>query len=168
MNWNILSAIGTFGAFLVALVGLYLVIRQIKKLEIQIKSGSSASLYSQMIEIDRYFIDHPEYKPYIYGNKGISDTDADYDRIRSLAEMMSDLIEHAYLQRESLPSDVWPRWVDYIRYLYDSSPIIREHLHESGKWYADNILSIIGRTGRLSKKSEQGSAHNSGGSASSA
>lgn len=149
MIWSDIGAIGSFAGSLVAAIGLLLIYSQVYHIKRQIKGSASASLYEQMIDIDRYFVDHPELKTYIYGNNLIEKDDKQYDRIRSLAEMMCDLMEHAFVQKDNLPLDVWPRWKDYMQYLYDSSPIIRQHLHESGAWYTENILYEIERTSRL-------------------
>ncbi len=152
MDTELIGTIGSFGTFIVAIVALGLVLRQIFQIERQIQGSSCSSLYEQMILIDQFFINNPDYKPFIYSNKNIEHNEKNYDKIRSIAEMISDMIEHAYVQKNNLPKDVWPRWVDYFSYLYDSSPILRQHLHESGKWYSDNILLIIGKTGRISNK----------------
>ncbi len=145
MTWDALTAIATVAAAIVASAALLLVYIQVSHVKRQLKSSTNVALYEQMIAIDRYFVDRPALKPFIYGNKTISNDDVDYGKIRSLAEMMSDLMEHAYIQKDNLPCDVWPGWVAYMRDLYDASPTIRQHLHESATWYAGNILREIGR-----------------------
>lgn len=144
MNWEALSALAAVGACATAVAGLVLVIKQLRHIEKQIRSGSAASLYNEMISIDQFFISNAHLKPYIYGEKPVDDGDELSGAVQSAAEMMVDLMEHAYLQRDSLPDGLWPRWEAYMRHLYAKSPAIREYLKTSGVWYHDNILKIIG------------------------
>ena len=48
-------------AAIAAVMALYFVARQIS-------ANTTAALYTQMLEIDRYFALHPEIRPYFYGS----------------------------------------------------------------------------------------------------
>ena len=143
--WQILSSISAFGAFLVAAIGMYLILRQLYALRSQVGSSATASLYGQMIEMDRYFASNPDLKPYFYGCQTIPENHDRYGTVRSLAEMMADLIEHTYVQKDCLPSDVLPQWFEYFTDIYNDSPILRVHMAQdkSKKWYAQEILRMI-------------------------
>jgi len=107
-----------------------------------------------MIEIDRYFASNPELKHYFYGGKTIIESDDRYETVRSLAEMMADLIEHAYVQRNCLPPNVWPQWLEYFTDIYNDSSMLRFHLAEakSKSWYANEILQLIEEVNLKRKK----------------
>jgi hypothetical protein len=144
MDWNAISAMAGVGAFGAAVAGIGLIFLQIRRIGNQISASSCATLYGQMIEIDRFFVQHQDLKAYIYKSKAIAGSDPAYDSVRSLAEMMVDLMEHLYVQKGNLPDRVYKPWLQYFASIYDNSPIVREHLNQSGDWYP-RLRREIGR-----------------------
>lgn len=150
MNWTEVSAIASAVGCLVAAAGLIVIYFQVRHFKRQITGAASAALYEQMIQIDRYFAEHPEMKLYIYHDKPISPDDPAYHAVRSIAEMMVDLMEHLLVQKENLPPGVFEAWINYSAHVYDHSPVIQEHLSRTGKW-GSNVLEAIDRGGAVMK-----------------
>lgn len=131
-------------------VGIIFIYRQIRSIDRQIRSASSAALHREMLEIDRFFIQYPELRPYIYSNKSLQNhAREDFDKLSSLAEMMCDICEHVYLQRETISHDLWPRWLEYMQFIHDHSPIMRKHLRDFHAWYTTDFLRLIDRSGLM-------------------
>lgn len=111
--------------------------------------SATSALYEQMVSIDRFFIEKPELKGFVYHNEDIVLSDPNYRKVRSLAEMMADLMEHIYLQKNNLPEAVWLNWKAYMAELYKTSPILRQHFDENRDWYPAEMFEIISKNGQI-------------------
>jgi len=152
MNWNEVGAIASAAGCLVAAAGLILIYFQIRHFKRQITGSAASSLYDQMIQVDLYFAEHPDKRAYFYSGKEIAASDPDYAAINSLAEMMVDVMEHLLVQQPNLPPKVFDAWIKYSAFLYDHSPVIRQHLTVTGDWGSD-VLEAIGRGGAAGRPS---------------
>ena len=142
MNWTEVSAIASAVGTLISALGVIFIFFQVRHFKRQITGSACAALYDQMLQIDRYFAEHPEMKAYIYSEKPIKSGDSTYHAVSSIAEMMVDLMEHLLVQKENLPPSVYLAWLNYMGHLYDHSPIIREHMTVSGVWGSDVLRAI--------------------------
>ena len=71
----------------------------------------------------------------------------------TIAEMVTDFMEHVFVQLPSLKRDVRRGWKAYIKNLYDQSPAIREHLRANGSWYSIKFLKLLGANSTLESPS---------------
>ena len=102
-------------------------------------------LYSQSLEIMRFFAENPEVRPYFYDNKKLSEAESDLERLKvlSTAEMVAGFMELVALQLAEQPEEIQPRWKAYIVDGYDSSVVLREHISSCMPWYADDLLRLL-------------------------
>jgi hypothetical protein len=119
--------------------------RQVEVMLAQIREDVHERLYSQSLEIMKFFAEHPEVYPYFYDNKPLAKAGSEMERLRvlSTAEMVSGFMELVALQIEQQPAEIKPRWKAYLADTYNSSSVVREHLVCCEAWYAEDLLRLL-------------------------
>jgi hypothetical protein len=119
--------------------------RQVEVMLEQIREDVHERLYSQSLEIMKFFAENPEVRPYFYDNKDLATAANEHERLKvlSTAEMVSGFMELVALQIEQQPAKIQPRWQAYIADSYNSSAVVREHLAECEAWYAEDLLRLL-------------------------
>jgi hypothetical protein len=150
MDPTIIAAIaGILGVILGAVIGgvfaLKATKRQIEVMLLQSRGDVNERLYSQSLEILRFFAENPELRPYFYDNKDLSRTESELESLKvlSTAEMVGGFMELVALQLAEQPAEIQPRWKAYIVDGYNSSVVLREHLATCTAWYADDFLRLL-------------------------
>ncbi|MEK6334005.1 MAG: hypothetical protein AABM67_03590 [Acidobacteriota bacterium] len=150
MDPTLLAALaGIMGAVIGSILGgvfaLKATKRQIEVMLEQSRGDVNERLYSQSLEIMRFFAENPELRPYFYDNKDLSQAETEREKLKvlSAAEMVSGFMELVALQLAQQPEEIQPRWKAYIVDSYDSSSVIREHVATCAGWYADDFLRIL-------------------------
>lgn len=96
-----------------------------------------------MIEIDRYFVDSPELRPYFYGNRRLPTRGVERERALALAEWFADFADDFMVQRQSIPN----RWIDvwsaYFADIIETSPALRTYWRAARHWYASDLNPIF-------------------------
>ena len=95
-------------------------------------------------------VNHPELRPYIYGNKelcesGTSECEKLRQRVLAIAEMWVDFSEYVVLMKKHLSKkEDQLRWEDYLCYVYNTSPVIRNYIgeEETRKFYDKDLLKL--------------------------
>ena len=140
---------GILGAIVGSVVGgvfaLKATKRQVEVMLAQIREDVHERLYSQSLEIMKFFAEHPEVRPYFYDNKRLASAANEPERLKvlSTAEMVSGFMELVALQIEQQPPKIQPRWRAYIADSYNSSEVVRAHLAECEAWYAEDLLRLL-------------------------
>lgn len=143
------AAAGVIGAVVGAVLGgvfaLKATKRQIEVMLLQARGDVNERLYSQSLDIMRFFAENPEVRPYFYDNKPINQAGNELEKLRvlSTAEMVAGFMELVALQIEDQPSHIKPRWKAYICDQYTSSAVLRDHVIECKAWYADDFLDLL-------------------------
>ena len=150
MDPTLLAALtGILGAVLGAVLGgvfaLKATKRQVEVMLEQAREDVHERLYSQSLEIMKFFAENPEVRPYFYENKDLTKAGSELERLKvlSTAEMVSGFMELVALQIEHQPAEIKPRWKAYIQDTYNSSGAVREHLTTCEAWYADDLLRLL-------------------------
>jgi hypothetical protein len=92
-----------------------------------------------------FFLANKLWRPFFYENRTITEAKgAQKKELMTIAEMVTDFMEHVFVQLPSLKRDVRKGWKAYIKNLYDQSPAIREHLKVNGSWYSIKFLKLLG------------------------
>jgi hypothetical protein len=98
------------------------------------------SINTQMMEIDRYFIEHPKLKPYFYECKDIQESDPDYPSVASMAECLIDFMDNVLVLSNFMPKYPWKTsWHVYFKELFSTSKVIRRFWKEHMTWYAGTM-----------------------------
>jgi hypothetical protein len=143
------AAAGVIGAVVGAVLGgvfaLKATKRQVEVMLLQARGDVNERLYSQSLEIMRFFAEHPEVRPYFYDNKELNKAQSELERLRvlSTAEMVSGFMELVALQLADQPAEIQPRWKAYIVDQYNSSSVLREHVATCAAWYSDDYLCLL-------------------------
>jgi len=132
------------GAVLGGVFALKATKRQVEVMLEQAREDVHERLYSQSLEIMKFFAENPEVRPYFYDNKDLTNA-GELERLKvlSTAEMVSGFMELVALQVKQQPADIQPRWRAYIEDTYNSSGAIREHLTACEAWYAEDLLRLL-------------------------
>lgn len=150
MDPTIVAAIaGLAGVVLGAVIGgvfaLKAAKRQVEVMLLHSRGDINERLYSQSLEIMRFFAENPEVRPYFYDNKDLSRAESELERLRvlSTAEMVAGFMELVALQLAEQCAEIQPRWKAYVVDQYNSSRVLREHLSTCIAWYADDLLRLL-------------------------
>jgi hypothetical protein len=103
--------------------------------------GTRANVYNsinmEMMEIDRYFVEHPDLKPYFYECKDVAETDPIYPRVASMAEWMIDFMDNVLVLSRSMPEFPWKdSWFKYFEDLFNNSVVMCRFWRQRETWYA--------------------------------
>jgi hypothetical protein len=137
------QAIGSIAAAIITTLGFGFVIYQIRQTNRNMHSSTFNAIFSQSTEITRFFIENPGLRPFFYDNVDVSDTDERYGKLIALAELVADAFQHILLQSDNFPESVKPKWIAYMKYIYDNSPVLRRHLRSHGTWYTNEFMSMF-------------------------
>jgi hypothetical protein len=141
---EVVQALGSAAALLVAIFGFGLLIHQIRQLERAIRGDTHAQLYEKAFQIMTLLAAHPDLRPYFYGNKVLRGKDPKQNEVMCAAEIVANFMEFVALQRQNLPKSVWERWATYIKDRYHTSKVLRDYFVVNRNWYADEILGLLG------------------------
>lgn len=134
-----------------AVIGLFFVYLQLKENEQQTKLNTFGQVYSQMVDIDKFFVEHPEARLYVYANLRPDDVHPnaspeqrmiDYSIESAVAELMLDFFSQVTLVLPNL-GDPAQGWITYIKDVYKCSPIVRERYDEKLAWYKEEAAAVI-------------------------
>ena len=143
----ILASVVTIGG----VAGLYFVYQQLKVYEEEIALNTVGQVYSQMVDIDKEFLNHPDARLYIYANMRPEDLYPDADPVQqrlnqsvaeASAEMMMDFFSQLTLVQDKL-GPAAQNWLDFIKDIYKCSPVLRDRYARKEAWYKDELAAVI-------------------------
>jgi len=141
---NVFQILSSF-ATLLGVVGIYFVYQQLKVSEEETILNSQAQVYSQMVEIDKIFMERPEVRLYLYNNLRPEDmypfADESQLRVeRAKAEAAAELMLDFFGQLMQVLHKLGPAesaWRAYIQDIYVCSPMLRQLYAQRAGWYSD-------------------------------
>lgn len=144
--WEVAQAVTTVFGLPVLVLSVLLLAWQ----TVSAARATRASLYQNiatlMIEIDRFFIERPELRPYFYESADVADGAPDCGVVTSTAEMLADFFENVLDQVPALrEEDTLKLWESYMGDVLGSSPALRRHILAHPSWYSKELQ---GRTAR--------------------
>jgi hypothetical protein len=139
------AAIFGFGGLTLALVAAVVAIWQgnLLRKELQHSQRSMNAdlqfrVHSVMQELDKFFVDRPELRPYFYDNKRPPKTKRERDQVDATAEMIVDIAESIVDPGHGLEA-VSAGWNKFFTSLYKNSEALRKHWAENSDYYSDNV-----------------------------
>jgi hypothetical protein len=140
---DIVQALAACGALVVAVVGLRLVLRQLRQVERTIRGNTYATLCQQSLEILKSIESQPESYAYFYDNRPLAENDSRRIEILCVTEMIANYLDMVALQRENMPSQVWKYWKNFIVDTVRRSEVVRNHLKNFANWYSEELNAIV-------------------------
>ncbi|HXH92048.1 MAG TPA: hypothetical protein VNN25_10745 [Thermoanaerobaculia bacterium] len=140
----------------VVAAGFYLGLDQAKKLTESIESSNRSNnlstwstITNQGMEIDKIFVDHPEFQPYFFEGVVIRSKDPNFPRAKAIATAFLDYIDSAtalLYQMKKTPTPVpfveYDTWNHYFEVQFGTSPLLCQTLFESKDIYGQEILKV--------------------------
>ena len=137
MSIEALQAYVSLAGLILAIVGLPILILQIRAIQRSIRSGAHAAIYAQAADFRSHLVDHPHLRKYFFDGVEIEPDDPEYDRVVTIAELFLNEIEHITVMGDSFGSGNRPALERFARHALDSSPIMRRRLKENRAAYSD-------------------------------
>ena len=130
------GAVGTIGA----LIFLWLQVRDVSR---GIAGSTYQNIYDQMMEIDRFFIEHPELKPYFYPDARGKKIEVNSDQLHSTVEMLVDYFDNVYHQQNSMPPHTFWGFSQFMRRVYQHSDVMQIFVREREEWYPADFVKHL-------------------------
>ncbi|MBI5103309.1 MAG: hypothetical protein HZB33_15965 [Nitrospirae bacterium] len=140
--------------------------RQTKANETAAQTGVWQNIYTQMLDIDKVFIEHPEVWPYfnnakaITNTQSITNTDNNFNRVMALADLHLDFFDF-FDNKEvrELPGmgpggEYWILWEKYFEDTFAESPVLCLRYEQKKDWYG-NVVSVYAQKGCARKTRKQ-------------
>lgn len=89
-------------------------------------------------DLDEFFVDRPELRPYFYENKKLPRSKRERDRLDATSEMLIDLAESIIASAPGLGS-MAVDWHKYFAFLYRNSEALRQHWAKHSYYYPDSV-----------------------------
>ncbi len=114
------------------------------------------NLTAMMLDIDHFFIDHLDMKPYFYNSTPIPEDPELRARVESVAEMLMDFMDFVLTHEAEVQPYPWDEWKLYFQFIYVNSPALQKFWAENTDWYMKEFKTIfanakedLARSGRL-------------------
>ena len=138
--FELLSLLGT----LATIVGIFFLIVQTNKASEALESSAYQTISSQLLDLNKLFVDKSELRPYFFSGKDLTEADAEYTKIYtqviSIADLQLDFFDSFWTQADHI-SDLrndsagWKAWDQYITDSFANSPIMCRRLSQVQRWY---------------------------------
>lgn len=138
----VFQAVVTTAGVIIAYVGLRNVYRQLKGLRMSVRREVESRLYSQNAHARELLVQYPDLRKYIFGGVPIAAEHEDYERVRSIAEIYLNYLEHLMVEQESLEIDNLETWKSTATDVLSRSPIMQKNLCEHPAWYAKALQEV--------------------------
>lgn len=137
------------------LLSLYFLLEQTRGTFVQaqhlarsVESSAYQSITSELLELHKLHLEHPELRPYFRNGREIRPDDPNYSKAVVLAEFQLDFFDSFWVQSEQMPNILghegaaWKSWVTYMRDSFALSPIMCRHLDSIKVWYTPQFVAF--------------------------
>ena len=142
---DIAQAIGSIIAGLAAVVGFWLVIKQLKQVDRTIHRDVLDCLYSRVYEIHQVVLANPDLFKYFYERADAPEDPVLRSKLDTLCEMVFELYELIVLQKDSMSKELYESWFVYMKKMVEQSPVLQQHLETHHDWYVPELQVFLRR-----------------------
>ena len=136
MSVDMLQALISGAGLLLALVGLPILIVQLRELQRSVRGGAHAAIYEQASEFRAHLVEHPRLRKYLFDDAEITPDHSDYDRVLSIAELYLNYLEHVTVMGDSFGKGNRPALDRFVTSALAASPVLRRRLSEQRDFYS--------------------------------
>jgi hypothetical protein len=101
------------------------------------------SIANSFKELDIFFVDRPELRPYFYEGKPMPTDERERASVDATSEMLADLAESAIACGPGL-GPLAVDWNKYFAFIYRNSPALRDYWQRYGGFYPEPVWSAFG------------------------
>lgn len=94
----------------VAIVTVFLLLKQAKQLDETLKSQVYQGLIDNSLKIDQLMIENPEYRKYIYDHEPIPEEAKDLEKLWGILDFALDVVDNVKAQERFIPKPFLPGW----------------------------------------------------------
>jgi hypothetical protein len=145
---EILSFSGLLLALIAATIALwqgYLLRRQVEHERRVTEVDLYFRIANSLRDLDVFFVDRPELRPYFYENKRLPRSKREKARLSAAAEMLVDLAESVIACSPGLGA-MAVDWNKYFAFLYRNSEALRKYWEEYSHYYPDSVRDAFRAT----------------------
>ena len=132
------SVIASWVAAIVAIGSLIVIAKKLTHIQRGQYSDGISKVYDTFIELDRFFLEHPDFRPFVYDGK--SPDEVSPELYEALAEMVTDMFYKAYNQEKVLDPHGFKAEISYMKDVF-KSPLMSNYLKSHKKWYRKDFVS---------------------------
>lgn len=142
------TAFGTWFTIIPVTISLILVWVQVRNIKTSVENQTYQSVYQTEFDIHKYFLDHPQYRPYFYEKKQPDLEGDERIKLNTLVEWVCDFFDDVYQQRDTMTPSTFSKWRQFMKDIYQTSPILQQFIEKPGKrWYPDDFIDDIKKQG---------------------
>ena len=156
-----LQALGELGEFLTAIAGiatLVFISFQIRDFRKTVRGQTYQAVYSEMLRLDRFFLDHVELREHFYDGKTLPEEPRIQLQGKIVAEMICDFFDNLFLQRLIIAPQEFKEWEQYMTLLVINSPILEKSMRSHKKWYSSEFLNRMEELRKIHETESQKTA----------
>ena len=143
MSAETLQAYASLAGVILALVGLPILIVQIRALQRSIQGRAHGAMYAQGANVRSHLVEYPHLRKYFFDGAEIGPEDEEYDRVVTIAELFLNYLEHIAVMEDSFGRGNRAALQRFVRYTLDRSPVLRRTLAENRPAYSDALTRFF-------------------------
>jgi len=137
---------------IVALLTALILIYQLWDLRKTVQNQTYQAVYSEMLNIDRFFFENWELRRHFYEGQELAKDEKTQVQAGIVAELFCDLFDDVYHQRSTMPPKTFKEWRIYMGDLFEVCPTLKRTMELRLKWYPrDYWQDVLGRDVKLKK-----------------
>jgi hypothetical protein len=141
-SFDHLQALALIVGVFLQVLGLGFVIYQLKRVNTSIRVSAQSALYQQSATIRQLLVEHPDVRKYLFDGEPADRELEDYARIRTVAEMALNYLEHLVIQEDSLRAHDQAAWKRFVVGAISKSPIMQEIIEQSPDSYSPDLVAV--------------------------
>lgn len=127
---------------LLQLIALAVVIYQLNKVNTPIRVLAQAAPYQQASATRSLLVECPHLRKYLFHDKPIERDAEEYDRARTIAEMLINYPEHLVIQQGSIRAHDLEAWQHFVSDMFTHSPLMRQVIEDNRGSYSRDLMRL--------------------------
>jgi len=139
----LIQTYAALGTLVVTIVGLALVIIQLRQLGQSVHGAAHAAMYEQGAAFRAHLVSFPHLRRFFFERARIEPEEEDYARVITIAEQFLNQLEQIAVTMDSLGRQNRAKLESFIKDALDKSPLLKRHLAENRARYSEALLAYL-------------------------
>ena len=131
------------GGLVMTAIGFVLVILQLRQIRSTIHTTAHAAVYQHGELFRSLMVEHADLRKYFFEGEPVVKGNKDANRIRSIAEIYANYLEHLFLSQRSLGQENRASVENFLQLAFRSSPILREVMNQRTCAYSEHFRDRV-------------------------